>query len=319
MKNNRKEQDKVLQKKRKKRRKKRRNRSSRLVKVIYTLAALSALATIGTFFYPEVSDAWNRYVSSKMISEYVENKSLPEDFEKEISMAKEYNKKLFDESSNNISAYTLKLSGDTSKEDSASLSGEVLHPDKEYESQVDVLNNGMIGYIEIPQIGVSLPVYHYTSEEVLAKGIGHLYGSSLPVGGENTHAVLTGHCGLMDARLFTDLDKLKEGDRFTVNVFDEKLNYEIDQIKTVLPNELDDLAISKGEDYVTLMTCTPYGINSHRLLVRGRRIPDDIEVKADQSVLNTVKETVRFPVTIFILTGLCILADMIIIIRIWRN
>ena len=317
MKNNRKEQDKVLQKKRKKRRKK--SQSSRLVKVIYTLAALSALATVGTFFYPEISDAWNRYVSSKMISEYVENESRPEDFEKEISMAKEYNKKLFEESSNNISAYTLKLSGDTSKKDSASLSGEVLHPDKEYESQVDVLNNGMMGYIEIPQIGVSLPVYHYTSEEVLAKGIGHLYGSSLPVGGESTHAVLTGHCGLMDARLFTDLDKLKEGDRFTVNVFDEKLNYEIDQIKTVLPNELDDLAISEGEDYVTLMTCTPYGINSHRLLVRGHRIPNDVEVKADQSVLNTVKETVRFPVTIFILAGLCVLADIIIIIRIWRK
>lgn len=317
MKNNRKEQDKVLQKKRKKRRKK--NQSSRLVKVIYTLAALSALATVGTFFYPEISDAWNRYVSSKIISEYVENESRPEDFKKEISMAKEYNKKLFEESSNNISAYTLKLSGDTSKKDSASLSGEVLHPDKEYESQIDVLNNGMMGYIEIPQIGVSLPVYHYTSEEVLAKGIGHLYGSSLPVGGESTHAVLTGHCGLMDARLFTDLDKLKKGDRFTVNVFDEKLNYEIDQIKTVLPNELDDLAISKGEDYVTLMTCTPYGINSHRLLVRGHRISDDVEVKADQSVLNTVKETVRFPVTIFILAGLCVLADIIIIIRIWRK
>lgn len=317
MKNNRKEQDKVLQKKMKKRRKK--SQPSRLVKVIYTLAALSALATVGTFFYPEISDAWNRYVSSKMISEYVENESRPEDFEKEISMAKEYNKKLFEESSNNISAYTLKLSGDTSKKDSASLSGEVLHPDKEYESQVDVLNNGMMGYIEIPQIGVSLPVYHYTSEEVLAKGIGHLYGSSLPVGGESTHAVLTGHCGLMDARLFTDLDKLKEGDRFTVNVFDEKLNYEIDQIKTVLPNELDDLTISEGEDYVTLMTCTPYGINSHRLLVRGHRIPDDVDVKADQSVLNTVKETVRFPVTIFILAGLCVLADIIIIIRIWRK
>lgn len=317
MKNNRKEQDKVLQKKRKKRRKK--SQSSRLVKVIYTLAALSALATVGTFFYPEISDAWNRYVSSKMISEYVENESRPEDFKKEISMAKEYNKKLFEESSNNISAYTLKLSGDTSKKDSTSLSGEVLHPDKEYESQIDVLNNGMMGYIEIPQIGVSLPVYHYTSEEVLAKGIGHLYGSSLPVGGESTHAVLTGHCGLMNARLFTDLDKLKKGDRFTVNVFDEKLNYEIDQIKTVLPNELDDLAISEGEDYVTLMTCTPYGINSHRLLVRGHRIPDDVEVKADQSVLNTVKETVRFPVTIFILAGLCVLADIIIIIRIWRK
>ena len=141
----------------------------------------------------------------------------------------------------------------------------------EYDSLLCMTDDGVMGFVEIPCIEVSLPIYHGTSEQVLKKGAGHLQGTSLPVGGESTHAVLTGHTGLSNAKLFTDLTALEEGDIFFLNVMGEKLAYEVDQIKVVLPSELDDLSIETGKDYCTLVTCTPYGINSHRLLVRGIR------------------------------------------------
>lgn len=141
----------------------------------------------------------------------------------------------------------------------------------EYEELLCMTDDGVMGSVEIPVIDVSLPIYHGTSEEVLQKGVGHLQGSSLPVGGESTHTVLTGHTGLSKAKLFTDLTEVKEGDIFFLDIFGEKLAYEVDQIKTVLPSELDDLRVEPGQDYCTLVTCTPYGVNSHRLLVRGVR------------------------------------------------
>lgn len=141
----------------------------------------------------------------------------------------------------------------------------------EYESLLNLGNDGVMGTVEIPSIDVSLPIYHGTSDSVLEKGVGHLHGTSLPVGGESTHTVLTGHTGLSKAKLFTDLTELEEGDIFFLRVMGENLAYEVDQIKVVLPSELDDLKIVPGEDYCTLVTCTPYGVNSHRLLVRGVR------------------------------------------------
>ena len=141
----------------------------------------------------------------------------------------------------------------------------------EYESLLNLMDDGVMGTVEIPVIDVSLPIYHGTSESVLEKGVGHLHGTSLPVGGEDTHTILTGHTGLSKAKLFTDLTELEEGDIFFLRVMGENLAYEVDQIKVVLPSELDDLKIVPGEDYCTLVTCTPYGVNSHRLLVRGVR------------------------------------------------
>ena len=129
-----------------------------------------------------------------------------------------------------------------------------------------------MGYIEIPAIHVSLPIYHGTDEATLQIASGHIAGSSLPVGGENTHAAVSGHTGLPSARLFTDLDKLSEGDTFTITVLNQSLTYEVDQIRTVLPEDTSELAFVEGADYCTLQTCTPYGINTHRLLVRGKRI-----------------------------------------------
>ena len=141
----------------------------------------------------------------------------------------------------------------------------------EYESLLNLTNDGVMGTVEIPSINVSLPIYHGTSDAILKKGAGHLQGTSLPVGGASTHTVITGHTGLSNAKLFTDLTELDKGDIFFLEVMGEKLAYQVDQIKVVLPTEMDDLKIVPGEDYCTLLTCTPYGVNTHRLLVRGKR------------------------------------------------
>lgn len=144
-----------------------------------------------------------------------------------------------------------------------------------YDTLLDLSGDGSMGTVEIPNISVTLPIYHGTSEEVLEKGAGHLAGSSLPVGGTSTHSVLTGHTGLSSARLFTDLTELEVGDVFFLHVLGETLPYEVDQVKVVLPENLSDLSIIPGEDHCTLLTCTPYGVNTHRLLVRGTRTTVD--------------------------------------------
>ncbi|KAA0784092.1 class C sortase [Bacillus wiedmannii] len=153
-----------------------------------------------------------------------------------------------------------------------------------HQAYADALNLGdVMGYIEISKINIKLPIYQGTSEEVLSRGIGHLDYSSLPVGGENTHTILTGHRGLPSAKLFTDLDKLSEGDRFYIHSLDKVLAYKVDQIKVVLPHETDDLQIVENKDYTTLITCTPYGVNTNRLLVRGERVKFNPEEKQGMS------------------------------------
>ena len=149
----------------------------------------------------------------------------------------------------------------------------------EYESVLNLTGSGIMGYIEIPRINCSLPIYHGTDEAVLQIAVGHIEGSSMPIGGQGTHAVLSGHRGLPSAKLFTDLDQLEEGDVFLIRVMDEILTYEINQILIVLPYEMEALAIDPEQDYCTLVTCTPYGINSHRMLVRGRRIANIEEAR----------------------------------------
>lgn len=153
----------------------------------------------------------------------------------------------------------------------------------EYESLLNLTNDGVMGTVEIPSINVSLPIYHGTSDAILKKGAGHLQGTSLPVGGASTHTVITGHTGLSNAKLFTDLTELDKGDIFFLEVMGEKLVYQVDQIKVVLPTEMDDLKIVPGEDYCTLLTCTPYGVNTHRLLVRGKRTDYQEAVDAAKS------------------------------------
>lgn len=203
--------------------------------------------------YPSFSNYWNSFHSSHAINQYSESISKidPEEYARILGDAQAYNAEL----AANGQVFNL---SDAQRE--------------RYDSLLNVSGNGMMGYIEIPSIDVSLPIYHSTDAAVLQIAAGHIDWTSLPVGGESSHCVLSGHRGLPSAKLFTDLDKLIVGDVFMLYVLDEVLTYEVDQILIVEPQEVQDLSIVHGEDYCTLVTCTPYGINTHRLLVRGRRI-----------------------------------------------
>ncbi len=223
------------------------------------------LTGIGLIVYPSFADWWNSFHQSRAVASYAEEVAgmNAEEYEKALERAAAYNAEIC---KNGIS-WTL----DEQQE-------------KEYEAQLAVGQTGIMGYIEIPKINVMLPIYHGIEESVLQVAIGHIPGSSLPVGGKGSHCVISGHRGLPSAKLFTDIDKLLEGDLFTMTVMNQTLTYEVDQIRVVEPTDLSDLTIDKNEDYVTLVTCTPYGINTHRLLVRGHRIENingDAQVIAD--------------------------------------
>ena len=221
------------------------------------LLILVLLAGLSLLLYPSVSDYWNSFHETRAIATYAEEvANLNQDQYDEIwAAAESYNASLTDR----VNAYLL---SDAQKE--------------EYQQLLNVSGLGVMGYIEIPSIDCSLPIYHGTEESVLQIAVGHLEWSSLPVGGESTHCVLSGHRGLPSAKLFTNLDKLQTGDIFMLRVLDNVLTYEVDQILIVEPQETEALRIEEGKDYCTLVTCTPYGINTHRLLVRGHRI-DNIE------------------------------------------
>lgn len=229
------------------------------------IAALLAGALL--LLYPTVSDYWNSFHQSRAIASYAEQVADLDDntYDQIWADARAYNETLDNSTSRFVMTEEQK---------------------KIYEALVNIADNGVMGYIEIPKIKCNLPIYHGTDEAVLQIAIGHVQGSSLPADGESTHCVLSGHRGLPSAKLFSDLDQLTEGDVFLLRVLDETLTYEVDQIRTVLPDELDDLAIEEGKEYCTLVTCTPYGINSHRLLVRGHRVENQasastIRVTAD--------------------------------------
>ena len=224
-----------------------RKKKSTIVLLLVLLTGLSLL------LYPTVSDYWNSFHQTRAIASYIDAVAQLDDesYEQYLEDAREYNQRLL-ESRNPF----LPTEEET----------------EEYESLLNISGNGVMGYVEIPSIDVSLPIYHGTEDTVLQIAIGHIEGSSLPVGGESTHCVISGHRGLPSARLFTDLDKMQEGDVFILRVLDEVLTYEVDQIHIVEPQDTEYLKIEKGQDLCTLVTCTPYGINSHRLLVRGHRI-----------------------------------------------
>ncbi len=234
--------------------------------LITILLFLVLLVGLSLVLYPSFSDWWNSKHMSRVITDYV---NLIDDLEEDeymglIEAAQEYNRSLL----TRTNGYT------TTPEQKA-----------QYTELLNVANNGVMGYIEIPTIGVSLPIYHGTDDAVLQVAIGHLDWSSLPVGGESTHCVISGHRGLPSAKLFTHLDKIREGDLFILRILDEVLTYEVDQILIVEPHEVDSLMISQGEDLCTMFTCTPYGINTHRLLVRGHRV-DNVEEKKARHVVS---------------------------------
>lgn len=239
-----------------------------LTTVILIIVFISGL---GLMMYPTVSDLVNKAHQTVAIDSYDQevSKLSNEDFSSILEEARRYNSAL---TTNEFPKNSEDLDGN-----------------KEYQEAVNPAGNGMMGYLKIDAINVKMPVYHTTKESVLQSGIGHIPTTSLPVGGESTHAVLTGHRGLSSARLFTDLDKLKIGDVFFIYVLDDILAYQVDQIKTVLPAQTQDLQIIEGEDHVTLVTCTPYGVNTHRLLIRGTRIPYTPEIEKEAEARSEVR------------------------------
>ena len=225
--------------------------------IILILVFLTGLSLL---LYPSVSDYWNSFHQSRAIATYASDVAALDDqtYEKLWEDAQAYNKRLLQ------------------REEPLRQTEKRM---EEYERLLNVDATGVMGYIEIPELKVSLPVYHGVDEGVLQIAVGHIPGSSLPVGGKGTHCVLSGHRGLPSAKLFTNLDELREGDRFMLRVLDETLTYEVNQILIVEPQEVDDIAIDPEQDYCTLVTCTPYGINTHRLLVRGHRVENQADAQ----------------------------------------
>ena len=228
--------------------------SSRKIWIILTAGFLVGICVL---LYPSFSSYWNSKTQSRVIVNYesVLEHLKPEDYSAMFQAAYDYNDALREL--------------DFPLRDHAKVPG--------YYDTLKVEGTTIIGYVVIEKIGVELPVYHGTSDQVLSRGVGHLEGTSLPVGGESTHSVMSAHRGLPSARLFTDLDRLEPGDTFQVIILDQVLTYQVDQITVITPNEFEDLLIVEGMDYCTLVTCTPYGINTHRLLVRGIRIETIVE------------------------------------------
>ena len=211
------------------------------------------LLGMGLIAYPGFADWWNSFHQSRAVASYAESVANLD--------ANKYSEMLAD-----AEAYNAEL---------AKIGAQWIMTDEqmaEYNRQLAVTDSGIMGYIDIPKIRVTLPIYHGTDETILQIAIGHIAGTSLPVGGASTHCVVSGHRGLPSARLFTDIDKLVEGDTFTMTVLNRTVTYEVDQIRIVEPTDLSNLQIEEGKDYCTLVTCTPYGINTHRLLVRGHRV-----------------------------------------------
>ena len=227
-------------------------------RVSFIILILVFAAGLSLLLYPTVSDYINSRNQSRAITDYASSVSELGDATSEQiwNSAQEYNAEL-NRLKTGLSLPESKL--------------------EEYYSQLNIADDGIMGYIDIPSIQCTLPIYHGTEEAVLQVGVGHVEGSSLPVGGESSHCVISGHRGLPSSKLFSKLDRLKKGDRFTLHVLNRVLTYEVDQILTVLPDEINSLTICDGEDLCTLVTCTPYGVNSHRLLVRGHRVANQSE------------------------------------------
>jgi sortase A len=249
------------------------------------------LIGLSLLLYPSVSNYWNSFHQTRAISDYVEKvaEMSNEEYDRVLSEAKAYNEKIA------TTGGMFKLSEEE---------------EREYKSMLNISPDGTMAYIEIPSINCTLPIYHGTDDGALDVGVGHIAGSSLPVGGKSTHCVLSSHRGLPSARLFTDLDKLTEGDYFMLKTLDETLTYEVDQILIVKPEDTSALRIEQGKDYCTLVTCTPYGVNTHRLLVRGHRvanlIDDPSRVTADAIQIEPVNVAPFVGVPIVILVWLWI-------------
>ena len=258
------------------------------IKEHYLTVILVSMLLIGLslVLYPTISNYWNSLHQSRIVAGYVQDVEDMSDENKAdmLAAAQAYNQTL-------RQGVTPGLDLSNSEIDF-------------YNKTLDVSGTGIMAYVEIPKLNTILPIYHGTDEGVLRIAIGHIPGTSLPVGGKGTHAVISGHRGLPSAKLFTNIDRLAKGDTFMIQVLDETLTYEVDQILTVLPNDMSAVAIDPEQDYVTLVTCTPYGVNTHRLLVRGHRIPnkeDAVRITTEASLENNLLIVVAVIIAIILL------------------
>ncbi|MCR5678473.1 MAG: class C sortase [Agathobacter sp.] len=260
----------------------------------WSIIVLIVLGVLGLslLLYPTFSDWWNSFHQSKAIAAYTDavDELSNEEATRMYEEAKAYNEALL------------------SKTDRWKMTDEEY---QKYESILDVTGTGIMGYVEIPSVDISLPIYHGLAEEVLQIGVGHIEGSSFPIGGRSTHCVLSSHRGLPSAKLFTDIDQMVEGDIFFLHTLGNTLTYQVDQIRIVLPEELNELKIESDKDYCTLVTCTPYGINSHRLLVRGHRIPTS---KANAVIVSEANQINPLLVSVFVGVILLIIYSVIAVI-----
>lgn len=270
------------------------------------LFGLLFLVGFGILAYPTVSNQWNTYRQSRLISNYEQAVSdmQPEDYTKEWEAAREFDSTLVQ---NNIY-------GDVFGSDDVDMK------DTDYWKALNVAGDGVMGYLSIPKINIKLAIYHGTAEDVLQTGIGHMNGTSLPIGGESTHSVLAAHRGLPAARLFTDIDQLKQGDMFYIHVLDETMAYQVDQILDMVDKDdhetLEEaLQIQEGEDQVTLFTCTPYGVNSHRLLVRGTRVPYNGEEEVESTPVDSMLRAIQNYYMLYLILGLAVTLLVILIMK----
>ena len=275
-------------------------------KISGIMFGLMFLLGIAILIYPTVSNQWNTYRQNHLISSYEEliGKMAEEDFTKEWEKANALNDTIIH---NNIFGDVFGENGDDIK-------------NTEYWQILNVGNDGVMGYVSIPKINVKLSIYHGTADDVLQTGIGHLNGTKLPIGGESTHSVLAAHRGLPSARLFTDIDQLERGDMFYIHVLDETLAYQVDQILDMVDKDDNEtlqkaLQIEEGQDYVTLFTCTPYGVNSHRLLVRGTRVPYNGEEEIESTAAESMLKSIQNYYMIYLILGLSVTLLVILLMR----
>lgn len=263
---------------------------------ITILLVFILLVGLAMLSYPTVSDYWNSFHQSKAVAGYVEKVANMDelDYQKMLTEAQNYNDSL-------PQAVIPDLNIDKATEDS-------------YNQTLDIDGSGIMAYVEIPKLNTIMPIYHGTDDSVLQVAIGHIPGTSLPVGGVGTHSVISGHRGLPSAKLFTDIDQLVEGDTFLIQVLDQTLTYEVDQILTVTPDDVSALEIDPQQDYVTLVTCTPYGVNSHRLLVRGHRIENEMKQARVTSEATQVK-----PILVTPFVGLILLLILFIVSKLYGH
>lgn len=275
-------------------------------KISGILFGLMFLLGFAILIYPTVSNQWNTYRQNQLISSYEEliGKMAEEDFTKEWEKANAFNDTIIH---NNIFGDVFGENGDDIK-------------NTEYWQILNVGNDGVMGYVSIPKINVKLSIYHGTADDVLQTGIGHLNGTKLPIGGESTHSVLAAHRGLPSARLFTDIDQLERGDMFYIHVLDETLAYQVDQILDMVDKDDNEtlqkaLQIEEGQDYVTLFTCTPYGVNSHRLLVRGTRVPYNGEEEIESTAAESMLKSIQNYYMIYLILGLSVTLLVILLMK----